>query len=448
MQTNILTIPEEGKPEWQKIINHLKRKKMYVHTVSTLNEAYKKLRSEPINIILSDYHLPKIKISTFLNKIKTIRPDVELIFLSDNTTLSNAIDAMRGGAYDFYELPVKPRLLTTVIEKAIEKQALFLEKVELEKKIEEIFDLENIVGRSKPMQYVINLISSVASKNTNILITGETGTGKEMVAKAIHYNSPRASKPFIKVNCGAFNEGVLESEIFGHEKGAFTGAITKRVGRFEIANEGTIFLDEIGDVSLSTQIKLLRVLQEKEFERVGGNETIKVDIRVIAATNQNLNDLIEEKKFRKDLYYRLNIVHIEVPPLRVRKDDIPLLVSSFISKLNEEKGYKIRGINKNAMQMLLNYTWPGNVRELENAVEAAMALTPHDAIEAKYLPSFLLLSQPQHADFYQIPQHFTLQEAEKEIIRFTLEKTKGNKSKAARLLGIGLRTLQRKVLNA
>ena len=448
MQTNILTIPEEGKPEWQKIINHLKRKKMYVHTVSTLNEAYKKLRSEPINIILSDYHLPKIKISTFLNKIKTIRPDVELIFLSDNTTLSNAIDAMRGGAYDFYELPVKPRLLTTVIEKAIEKQALFLEKVELEKKIEETFDLENIVGRSKPMQYVINLISAVASKNTNILITGETGTGKEMVAKAIHYNSPRASKPFIKVNCGAFNEGVLESEIFGHEKGAFTGAITKRVGRFEIANEGTIFLDEIGDVSLSTQIKLLRVLQEKEFERVGGNETIKADIRVIAATNQNLNDLIEEKKFRKDLYYRLNIVHIEVPPLRVRKDDIPLLVSSFISKLNEEKGYKIRGINKNAMQMLLNYTWPGNVRELENAVEAAMALTPHDAIEAKSLPSFLLLSQPQHADFYQIPQHFTLQEAEKEIIRFTLEKTKGNKSKAARLLGIGLRTLQRKVLNA
>ncbi len=445
MQTNILTISEEGKPEWEKIINYLKKKKMYIHTASTVNEAYKKLKSEPVNIILSDYHLPNIKIPTFLNKIKTIKPDVELIFLSDNVTLTNAIDAMRGGAYDFYEIPVKPRLLTTVIEKAIEKQSLFLEKIELEKKINTMFDFENIVGRSKPMQYVINLISSVAPKNASVLITGETGSGKEMVAKAIHYNSPRASKPFITVNCGAFNEGVLESEIFGHEKGSFTGAITKRIGRFELANEGTIFLDEIGDLSLSTQIKLLRVLQEKEFERVGGNETIKVNIRVLAATNQDLKDLMEEKKFRKDLYYRLNIVHIEVPHLRERKDDIPLLVSSFISKFNEEKGYKIKGINKDAMQMLLNYIWPGNVRELENAVEAAMAIAPRDVIEAKYLPSFLLLAQPQHADFYQIPQHFTLQEAENEIINFTLEKTNGNKSKAARLLGIGLRTLQRKV---
>ena len=447
MQTNIITISEKGKSEWEKIINHLKRMKMYVYSVSTVNEAFNKLKSDPINIILSDYHLPKIKISTFLNKIKAIKPDVELIFLSDNATLTNAIDAMRGGAYDFYELPVKPRLLTTVIEKAIEKQSLFLEKLDLEKRVKEMLNFDNIVGRSKPMQYVINLISSIAPKNANVLITGETGTGKEMVAKAIHYNSSRASKPFIKVNCGAFNEGVLESEIFGHEKGAFTGAIIKRVGRFELANEGTIFLDEIGDMSLGTQIKLLRVLQEKEFERVGGNETIKVNIRVLAATNQDLKDLIEEKIFRKDLYYRLNIVHIEVPPLRERKEDILILVSSFISKFNEERGYKIKGINKNAMQMLLNYTWPGNVRELENAVEAAMALAPGDVIEAKYLPSFLLLTQPQHADFYQIPQNYTLQEAENEIIRFTLEKTKGNKSKAARLLGIGLRTLQRKIKN-
>jgi len=445
MQTNILTVFEEGKPEWEKIIKYLRKKKMYVYTVSTVNEAYKKLKREPINIILSDYHLQKIKILTFLNKIKTIRPDVELIFLSDNATLSNAIDAMRGGAYDFYELPVKPRLLTTVIEKAIEKQLLFLEKVELEKKVKGMFNYDNMVGRSKKMQYVIDLISSVASKNASVLITGETGTGKEMVAKAIHYNSSYASKPFIKVNCGAFNEGVLESEIFGHEKGSFTGAITKRIGRFELANEGTMFLDEIGDMSLSTQIKLLRVLQEKEFERVGGNETIKVNIRVLAATNQNLKNLMEQKRFRKDLYYRLNVVHIDVPPLRERKEDIPLLVSSFISKFNEEKGYKVKGINKDAMQILLNYRWPGNVRELENAVEAAMALAPGDVVEAKYLPSFLLLTQPQHADFYQIPQHFTLQEAENEIINFTLEKTNGNKSKTSRLLGIGLRTLQRKL---
>jgi DNA-binding NtrC family response regulator len=444
LQNNILIVSEDGNQEWEKITNYLRKRKTNVYTTSTVSEAYKRLKKNRINIVLSDYVLPKVNSLKFLKKIKTIKPSVELIFLSENANLSNAIEAMKEGAYDFYELPVKTRLLTAVIDKAMEKHSIFLEKTELEKKIKEQFNFENIVGRSKPMQNVIDIISSVAPKNANILITGETGTGKEMVAKAIHYNSPRSSKPFIKVNCGAFNEGVLESEIFGHEKGAFTGAIIKRVGRFELADEGTIFLDEIGDISLSTQIKLLRVLQEKTFERVGGNETIKVDVRIIAATNQDLKQLIEKKEFRKDLFYRLNIVNIELPPIRERKDDIPLLVSYFINKFNEDKGYKINGINKNAMQILLNYKWPGNVRELENAVESAMALAPKDVVEAKYLPSFLLLTQPQHSDFYQIPQNFTLREAENEIIRFTLEKTKGNKAKAARLLGIGLRTLQRK----
>jgi DNA-binding NtrC family response regulator len=444
MQNNILIVSEKGKQEWERIINYLRNRKMNVYTTSIVSEAYKRLNKDHINIVLSDYVLPNVNSLKFLKKIKSIKPSVELIFLSENATLSNAIEAMREGAYDFYELPTKTRLLTTVIDKAIEKQSIFLEKIELEKKIKEKFTFENIVGRSKPMQHVIDIMSSVAPKNANILITGETGTGKEMIANAIHFNSPRASKPFIKVSCGAFNEGVLESEIFGHEKGAFTSAITKRIGRFELANEGTIFLDEIADISLSTQIKLLRVLQEKEFQRVGGNETIKVDMRIIAATNQDLKKLMEENRFRKDLYYRLNIVLIELPPLRNRKDDIPLLVSYFMNKFNQEKGYKIKGINKDAMQMLLNYKWPGNVRELENAVESAMALAPKDVIEAKYLPSFLLLTQPQHADFYQIPQNFTLREAENEIIRFTLEKTRGNKSKASKLLGIGLRTLQRK----
>ena len=444
MQNNILVVSEHKDQNWEAIIRYLRKRKMNVRFTSTVNDAYKRVVKEPVNIILSDYRLPKVNSLTFLKKIKAMKPGVELIFLSENATLSLAIEAMKEGAYDFYPFPTKTRLLKTVIDKAIEKQSIYMEKTELEKIIKERFKFEKLIGRSKPMQNVIDLISSVSPKNANILITGETGTGKEIIANAIHYNSPRAAKPFIKVNCCSFSEGVLESEIFGHEKGAFTGAIIKRVGRFELANEGTIFLDEIGDISPSTQSKLLRVLQEKEFERVGGNETLKVDLRVIAATNQDLKKLIEENRFRKDLYYRLNIVHIELPPLRERKDDIPLLVSYFINKFNEEKGYKINGINKNAMQILLNYTWPGNVRELENAVESAMALALKEVIEAKYLPSFLLLTQPQHADFYQIPQSFTLQEAEKEIIRFALDKTKGNKSKAARLLGIGLRTLQRK----
>jgi transcriptional regulator with PAS, ATPase and Fis domain len=247
------------------------------------------------------------------------------------------------------------------------------------------------------------------------------------------------------MNCAAFSEGVLESELFGHEKGAFTGALTKRIGRFELADRGTIFLDEIGDIPLGTQIKLLRVLQEKEFERVGGNETIKVDVRVIAATNQNLKQLIKEKKFREDLYYRLNVVHIDLPPLRDRKDDIPTLVSTFMNKMNEEKGYNVNRITREAMQMLLNYRWPGNVRELENTVESAMALSEKDLIEPKYMPSFLLFSQTQEGDFYQVPQDLTLYEIEQEIIKIALERTGGNQTRAAKLLGIGLRTLQRKV---
>jgi DNA-binding NtrC family response regulator len=445
MKFNILVVAEKGKTEWERIVVYLRRKGNTVQTASTASEAYRVLRNEPVNVVLSDPCLSKVNSLNFLKKMKALKPHVEIIFLSERVNLTRAIEAMKEGAYDFYEFPVNMGLILAVIEKAIEKQALFIEKTELEQKVKERFDFGKIVGRSKAMQHVMEVVRSVAPKNVNVLLTGETGTGKEMIANAIHYNSPRSSKPFIKVNCAAFNVGVLESELFGHEKGAFTGAITKRVGRFELADGGTIFIDEIGDIPLSTQVKLLRVLQEKEFERVGGNETIKVNVRVIAASNQNLRKLLEEGRFREDLYYRLNVVHMELPPLRERKDDIPLLVSSFINKLNEEKDYQIKGITKEAMQILLNYRWQGNVRELENAIESAMALAEHDIIEAKYLPAFLMLTQPQDGDFYQLHQNLTFYEMEKEIIRLTLEKTGGNKTLASKLLGIGLRTIQRKV---
>ncbi len=444
MEFNLLVVSEKGKTEWDKLISHLRRKGIAMQTASISGDAYRILRNEPNNIVLADYNLPKLNSLQFLKKIKTIKPHIEIIFLAEKITLSKAIESMKEGAYDFYEFPVNMRLLITVMGKAIEKQSLFIEKSELERKVKERFNFGKLVGRSKAVQHVLEIVGSVAPKNVNILLSGETGTGKEMIANAIHYNSPRSSKPFIKVNCAAFNEGVLESELFGHEKGAFTGAITKRIGRFELAHGGTIFLDEIGDISLSTQIKLLRVLQEREFERVGGNETIKVDVRVIAATNHNLKRLIDEGKFREDLYYRLNIVHVEMPPLRERKDDIPLLASHFINKLNEEKDYNIKGITKEAMQILLNYQWPGNVREMKNSIESAMALSERNIIEAKYLPSFLLLNQTNNSDFYQLPQTLTLNGFEKEIIRLTLEKTGGNKSQAAKLLAIGLRTLQRR----
>jgi DNA-binding NtrC family response regulator len=445
LTVTILVISEKGDERWERLIGFLKRKGANILCSSTSKETYGLLKKHQVQIVLVDYDKPDIKGLHLLKKTKKLRPHAELIFLSEKASLSKAIAAMREGAYDFYEFPVNTRLILAVIEKAIEKQELSVEKTELEKRVREKFDPGKIIGRSKAMQHVLQIAGSVAAKNVNVLLTGETGSGKEMIANAIHYNSPRASKPFIGVNCAALSEGVLESELFGHEKGSFTGAVTKRIGRFELADGGTLFLDEIGDLPLSTQVKLLRVLQERSFERVGGNEHIKIDVRVIAATHQDLKGLIDEGKFRKDLYYRLNVVHIDLPPLRNRKDDIPLLIGLFIHKFNEEKDYRIKGITKDAMQILLNYQWPGNVRELENAIESAMALSTTDQIQAKYLPSFLLMTKPQDVNFYQIPQNLTLKEMEDEIISQTLLKTNGNKTKAAKVLGIGLRTLQRKI---
>jgi DNA-binding NtrC family response regulator len=443
---NVLLVPGRNDEEWKRTASYLARRKgVAVMTTSGAAEATRRLPSEDVNIVLADYNQSRVSAINFLKRMKALKPSVEVIFLSDPAPLSKAIEVMKEGAYDFYEFPVNLRLLMTVIEKAGEKQTLYVEKQELEEQVRERYEFENIVGRSKPMRHVLGLVRAVAPKNVNVLIAGETGTGKELIASAIHYHSPRAHQPFIRVNCAAFSEGVLESELFGHEKGAFTGAMAQRIGRFELAHGGTLFLDEIGDLAPGIQVKLLRVLQEREFERVGGNKTIGVDARVIAATNRNLLRLVEEGAFREDLYYRLNVVHLEVPPLRERKEDIPLLVSFFINRLNEEKGYDIKGITRDVMHVLLNYRWPGNVRELVNALESAMALSKTQMIEAKYLPAFLLLAPPEEGDYLTLPKNITLRQAEEEMIRQALITTRGNRTRAARVLGIGLRTLQRKL---
>lgn len=444
MNYRVLLIEGAGK-HWDGIEKFLRKKGHEVKRAPDLKAALAVVRHEPINIILSELDIPKVNSTNLVKKLKSENPSLEIIFLTSKVSLHKAIEALKVGAYDIYEVPINHKFLQAVMEKAGEKQTLYFEKSELERKVIEKFNFGNIIGRSKPMSNLISVLSSIAPKKVNVLITGETGTGKEMVANAIHYNSPRASRPIIKVNCASLGEGVLESELFGHEKGAFTGAYSKRIGRFELANGGTIFLDEVGDIPPGTQVKLLRVLQEKEFERVGGNETIKVDVRVIAATNMDLKQMIARRQFREDLYYRLNVVQLDMPPIRDRKEDIPLLVSYFIQKLNEEKDFAIKGITKEAMKMIINYAWPGNVRELENAIESAMAIAPGDMIDAKYLPSMLFMQPMEQNGFITLEPGKTLAEMEADILKDALQRVGGNKSKAARMLGIGLRTLQRKL---
>jgi transcriptional regulator with PAS, ATPase and Fis domain len=330
------------------------------------------------------------------------------------------------------------------VERALEKQTLILQNRDLRSRLEDKFHFKNIVGRSEKMVKIFELIRHIAPYDSSVLIIGESGTGKELIANAIHYNSPRASMPFIKVSCASLSEGIIESELFGHEKGAFTGAIASRKGRFELAHQGTLFLDEVEDIPPATQIKLLRVLQEGEFERVGGNKTIKVNIRIIAACNRDLQEEVRQGVFREDLYYRLNVVNIKLPPLRDRRDDIPFLVNFFIEKYSQKYRMRVKGISQKAMNLLTNYEWTGNVREIENTVESILVINSPEVIDAQHLPQEI-------RDFRERPEVIPirigtpLEEVEKEMLIQTLRATKGNKRKAAQLLGINVRTIHRKM---
>jgi DNA-binding NtrC family response regulator len=296
---------------------------------------------------------------------------------------------MRNGAYDFITKPLNIDKLSLIVKRALENSSLKRQNRELLNQLKKKYSFENIIGKSEPMKKVFETIELVAPSRANVLIYGESGTGKEMIADAIHHNSPRREKPYVKVHCAALPESLLESELFGHEKGAFTGAIARKRGRFELANTGTIFLDEIGEVKLQTQVKLLRVLQEREFERVGGEQPIKVDVRVISATNKNLKEEIEKGTFREDLYYRLDVVSIQVPPLRERSEDIPLMVHKFMEEFARENDREIEGITNNALQAMISYKWPGNVRELRNVIESIVVLTKSKVITEQDLPPYI-----------------------------------------------------------
>jgi DNA-binding NtrC family response regulator len=350
---------------------------------------------------------------------------------------------MRDGAYDFLTKPVNLDRLSLLVKRALSNRELALQHRMLQEEIERKNQFSSIIGKSAEMKRVFEIVSQVAPTKASVLITGESGVGKELIADAIHYNSPRREKSLVKVHCAALSESLLESELFGHEAGAFTGAVGRKRGRFELAHLGTLFLDEIGEINQNVQIKILRVLQERQFERVGGEDTLEVDVRIIAATNRNLKEEIQTGNFREDLYYRLNVVNIEIPPLRERKEDIPLLTHHFVEELAAENGRDIQGIDSKASMALYNYGWPGNVRELRNCIESAVVMSRGDVITVEDLPPFVQNSSEEN--FVRIGAGVSLADAEKEVIAFTLGLNKGNKSRTAEVLGIGRKTLHRKI---
>jgi DNA-binding NtrC family response regulator len=407
------------------------------------DEGWKRFGKGDIDLVITDLRMPGMGGEELLRRILAETPGIPVIILTGHGTVENAVTAMREGAYDFLTKPVNLDRLSLLVKRALANRELVLRQRQMEDELLRHKQFENIIGSSSVMRKLFDTISRAAPTKASILVTGESGVGKELIADAIHELSPRKGKPLIKVHCAALSAGLLESELFGHEKGAFTGAVSRKRGRFELANEGTLFLDEIGEVDQNIQIKLLRVLQEREFERVGGEDTIETDVRIVAATNRDLKAEIEKGSFREDLYFRLNVVNIHVPPLRERKDDIPLLAASFLREFAAENGKTIEGIHEKARARLYAYDWPGNIRELRNCVESAVVMSQGTIITDEDLPPALRSASDE--GWIRIRLGTSLEDAEKIIIRDTLSFHRGNKSRAAETLAIGRKTLHRKL---
>jgi DNA-binding NtrC family response regulator len=414
-----------------------------VELASDGKEALGMIEEGDVDLVITDLKMPHLSGEELMREALDSYPYLPIIILTGHGTIENAVEAMRNGAYDFLTKPLNIDKLSLIVNRALENSSLKRQNRELLNQLKKKYSFENIIGKSTPMKKVFETIELVAPSRANVLIYGDSGTGKEMIADAIHHNSPRREKPYVKVHCAALPETLLESELFGHEKGAFTGAITRKRGRFELANMGTIFLDEIGEISPQTQVKLLRVVQQREFERVGGEIPIKVDVRIISATNKHLKKEIEKGNFREDLYYRLDVVSIVVPPLRERKDDIPLMVHKFIEEFSNENNKEVEGITNGALQALMAYRWPGNVRELRNVIESIVVLTKTTVINEQDIPGYILSKDEQSS--LKLPAGISIAEAEKRLIMFTLENSGGNKTRASEILNIGRKTLHRKL---
>ena len=412
----------------------------------TGNEALDLIDSEYFDIVITDMKLPDISGFSILEKVKKKDAGIPVIMITAFSSLQTAIDAMKKGADDYLTKPVNIEELELILKKIWEKQLLILQNRELRQQLDDRYGFSGFIGNTPEMQLVFNTITEIAPTAATVLIYGETGTGKELVANAIHHNSDRQDKPFVALHCASLSEGVLESELFGHEKGAFTGAVSQRRGRFELADGGSLFLDEIGELNLHVQIKLLRVLETGCFERVGGEKTLESDVRIIAATNKNLEEEIKMGRFREDLYYRLNVINLELPPLRDRREDIGLLTDSFLLKYATKNKKDIKGFSAQSARILNNYDWPGNVRELENAVERAVVMARNEFVEPDNLPSNISQSlKKARKDTFRIPSGTTMKEIEKKVILDALQTTHGSKSKAAKMLGISTRKIEYKI---
>jgi two-component system response regulator HydG len=411
--------------------------------------AVAKVREKPFDLILMDVRMAEMSGLEALKAIKEYNPAIPILIMTAYSSVESAVEALKAGAYDYLTKPLDFDVLNMTVERALEHTNLKAENLDLKRRLQGSFTLAHIIGKSPPMKDLLDMVAMVAPTEATALITGESGTGKELIAKAIHYNSPRKERPFVVVNCAALTETLLESELFGHEKGAFTGADRTRDGRFMQANKGTIFLDEIGEMSLTMQAKLLRVIQEREIQRVGSDVTLKVDVRILAATNRDLMEEVASQRFREDLFYRLNVVTLRVPPLRERHEDIPLLAKHFLDRYSDKNRKQVKGFTPLAMDMLLKYDWPGNVRELENAVERAVILVPGDYITEREFPLNITRSYAHTTDATppQTPSthNHSLDEVEREVILATLKATEGNKSEAARRLRITRKTLHKKL---
>jgi len=448
MSTFSILLIDDEPAQLQSMKSFLSRRGFQVFATDNGPDGLEIAKNNPIDLVLTDYRMPEWSGAEVLDNIKELNPDIEVVVITAYGSVEDAVSLMKAGAYDYLNKPIDLDELESLIERVREKRQLVRENRQLKEQLQERYKFESIISQSGEMEDVLNTAARVANSKATVLVRGESGTGKELIARAIHVASPRRANPFVVINIAALPENLLESELFGHEKGAFTGASEMRIGRFEQANGGTLFIDEVGEIPLPVQVKLLRAIQFGQIERLGSNKSIDVDVRIIGATHRDLEEMMEQGEFREDLYFRMNVVAIQVPPLRKRKTDIPLLVDHFIQKYADENQKSIQGITRDALDELMKYDFPGNVRELQNIIERAVVMSRNEQITLQDLPQNLKAArQSNQFNPHELTASYEekMQAYERAMIREALEQSDGNQSAAARLLGITERHIRSRI---